>query len=178
MLARRIASRYAQALFDLAQQQHTTEAWDQELSALAAVLAASPELVQVLTHPEVTLARKQEIVERAFQGNVAQEILAMLLMLIRRGHEPDIATVHELFHARWDQARRLVEVTVTSAAPLSDAQAATLTTTLTRQLGAGVLLHRQVDPALIAGMVVRMGDRIIDASARTTLTELREAMLG
>ena len=123
MLQRRIASRYAEALFGLAQQQGKTEIWERELASLGALLASPPELYQVLTHPEIPLRRKETVLKRAFQGKIAEEILAVLLMLIRRGHEPDIDTIHDIYRQLWNQARRVIPVTVTSAVPLSDAQA-------------------------------------------------------
>lgn len=89
MLQRRIASRYAEALFGLAQQQGKTEMWERELASLGSLIASLPDLYQVLTHPEIPLSRKETVLKNAFQGKIAQEILAVLLMLIRRGHEPE-----------------------------------------------------------------------------------------
>lgn len=176
MLQRRIASRYAEALFDLAQQQGTTEAWEAQLRALAAVFAGTPSLSTVLTHPEVTLQRKEEILRDAFGGKVAPEIISLLSLLLQRGHDPDIATIHSIFRELWDAARQVVPVTVTTAVPMSDGQQHLLAETLARRLGSTVQLHPQVDPEIIAGMIVRMGDRVIDASALGVLGALREAM--
>lgn len=177
MLPRRIASRYAEALFDLAQQQGKTQDWGQQLEALATVFAGTPELRTVLAHPEVTLARKGEILRQAFSARVAPEILAMLEMLIERQHELDLATIHDVFTDLWNVSRQVVPVMVTAAAPLSDAQRQALASTLAARLGARVELQVQIDPELIAGMTVRMGDRVIDASAKSLLEDLREAML-
>ena len=178
MLPPRIASRYANALFTLAQSQHTTDAWERELATLAAVMADVPELADVLTHPEIPLARKREIVRTAFQEKVSDAVLAVLLLLLKRGHEPDMATIHAIFLDLWNQARNMVPVSVTSAVPLSEAQTQALTAVLARRTGATIELQRNVDPELIAGMVVTIGDRMIDASARTTLEQLRESMRG
>lgn len=90
----------------------------------------------------------------------------------------NIDTIHDIFRQLWDQARRVIPVTVVSAFPLSDVQATTLAQTLARRTGATIQLARNIDPELIAGMVLTIGDRVIDASARTTLAELREAMAG
>ena len=71
MLQRRIASRYAEALFGIAQQQGKTEVWEAELASLGAALDSSPELYQVLTHPEIPLRRKETVLKRAFQGKIS-----------------------------------------------------------------------------------------------------------
>jgi len=176
MLPRHIASRYTEALFDLAQGQGKTEEWERQLGALAAVLDATPELRTVLTHPEIGLRRKKEILRDAFGGKVAPEIIGMLSLLIQRDHDPDLATISDIFREMWNAARQVVPVTVTTAVPLSDSQRNNLHQTLARRLGATVQLEPQVEPAIIAGMIVQMGDRVIDASAQSALNDMREAM--
>jgi F-type H+-transporting ATPase subunit delta len=178
MLPRRIAGRYAEALFGLAQQENMTGAWEQDLAAMAQVIAASPELREILTHPEVPQAKKQAMVEHIFQGKLAKEVLAVMFMLIKRGHDPDIATLHEIFIERWNSARRIVPVSVASAVPLSTIQTGALTNALKKRTGASIELSQAVDPELIAGMVITIGDRVIDASARTSLEGLRASMTG
>jgi F-type H+-transporting ATPase subunit delta len=175
MLSRKIAGRYAEALFDLAQERGTTAAWAGELSSLAQLMATTPDLVAVLTHPEVPVARKRAVLTTALTGQVAGEILAVLLLLVRRGHEPDMATVADIFQERWNRARKVLPVTITAAAPLTDSQRASLTAVLHRRTGATVELRELVDPTVLAGLVIRMGDRVIDASARGTLESLRIA---
>jgi len=178
MLQRKIASRYAEALFDIAQQTGKMEAWEAELASLGAVLDSSPELYQVLTHPEIPLRSKETLLQRTFQGKISTEIFAVLLMLIRRGHEPDIDSLHENYLQRWNAGRQVIPVTVTSAVPLSESQAQALEQTLARRTGATIQLTRSVEPELLAGMVLTIGDHVVDASARTTLQELRAVMAG
>lgn len=176
MLPRRIANRYARALFSIAQEQGAVAQWEGELATLASVMAASPDLREVLSHPEISLARKMEILTLLFAGKAAPEILGLLRKLIQRGHDLDIEIVHEIFVELWNAARHLLPVSVTSAAPLTDNQIQALTERLSRQTGSTIQLARDVDPELIAGMVIQIGDRVIDASARGTLTDLREAL--
>lgn len=178
MLPRKIASRYAEALFDLAQHEGKTDAWERELATLGAVIASAADFREVLTHPEIPWRQKETVVTRAFQGKISPEVLALLLLLIRRGHDPDIDTVHDLFVKRWNTVRRLMPVTVTSAVPLTDTQASMLARVLATRTGATVQLRREIDPNLISGMVITMGDRVIDASALTAFQELKTAMTG
>jgi F-type H+-transporting ATPase subunit delta len=176
MLPRRIANRYAQALFSIAQERGTVDQWEGELATLATVMEQSPELREVLAHPEIALARKMELLDKLFAGKVAPEILALIQKLIKRGHDPDMDILREIFVELWNAARRVLPVSVTSAVPLSTAQAQAFTEQLAQKTGATIQLSRNIDPELIAGMVVRIGDRLIDASARGVLSELREAM--
>ncbi len=177
MLARRIASRYAQALFTLAQQQGTVEEWEGELAMLASVITDTPDFSALLTHPEVTLARKQDVVTKAFAGKMAPAVLAVLLLLLRRGHDPAMGLLHEIFVDLWHEAQQVTPVTVVAALPLDDGQVTALTAALTKRTGRAITLTQQVDPALLSGLVVTIGDRIIDASGRTALNELRTSLV-
>lgn len=178
MLSRRIAGRYAEALFGLAQQQQKITEWEQELDALARVMQATPELHDVLTHPEIPLQQKERVVTQAFQGKVSREVLALLFMLLRRGHDPDMQVVHDIYVTLWNAARQLLPVTITSAVPLTDTQVGALSQAISRRTGSKLKLSVEVDNELIAGLVVRMGDRVIDASVRTTLEELRATLVS
>ena len=178
MLPRRIAGRYAVALFALAEEQGKSEAWGNELQALGQLINASPDLHAVLKHPEIPLSKKETIVSRAFQGRMTREILAVLMLLIRRGHEPDMTALAEVFMEKWHAARRTLPVSVTSAVPLSPEQRAALVEVLARRTGSTILLHSQIDASLIAGMVLTIGDRVIDASAHTALHTLQASMAG
>lgn len=176
MLARRIASRYAEALFGLAQQQEKTAAWAEELRAVAQVVNGSPDLRRVLTHPEVSLQRKEALLNKAFQGQVSTQVLAVVYLLIKRGHDPDMQVIAEIFQQRWNTVRRMMPVSVRTAIPLSDSQAQQLAAALAKRTGSTIQLQQSIDANLIAGLVITMGDRVIDASVRTFLAEMRTAM--
>lgn len=178
MLPRKIAGRYAEALFSLAQDKGKIQEWGEELLALAGAINDSPDLHQVLIHPEIPLVKKQGVVTQAFQGKIVPEVLAVLFMLIKKGHDPDLRTVYAIFIERWNSTRRVLPVTVQSATPLSAEQQAALIVALGKRTGATIQLQHTVDPELIAGLIVTMGDRVIDASARNTLEQLRVAMTG
>ena len=179
MLPRRIAGRYAEALFDLAQQEGKTELWERELASLGMVIAQTPDLTAVLTHPEIPLSRKEHIVQRAFEGKVTPEVLALLFMLIKRGHEPDFDVIHDAYLALWNKARRVLPVQVTTAVPLTPQQKQELIRAVSAHTGyTTIQMHAAVDPAIIAGLVVTLGDRVIDVSAQTVLEELRTALVG
>jgi F-type H+-transporting ATPase subunit delta len=178
MLPRRIASRYAEALFGLAQEKDTIAQWDGELAQVATLLADTPDLLAVLTHPEVPLSRKLDVVERILGAAVSREIVTLLGLLLKRHHDPDLALVHALYQERWNTLRRIVPVHVVSALPLSVGQTQSLTQSLMRRTGASVQLTQAVDPEILAGLVITIGDRMLDASARSTLETLRATLAG
>ncbi len=178
MLQRKIASRYAEALFDLAVQQGSMAKWAQELNELGSVLNAESDFRAVLTHPEIPQERKAALVNEAFAGRLSPEVLNLLLILLKREHDPDITLLAEIFTEKWNISRQVLPVTVKSAVALSEEQATRLAVTLAKRSGSRIELTRLIDPEIIAGLVITIGDRIIDASALNTLEELRVSMAG
>lgn len=178
MLPRRIAGRYADALFGLAQEQGKISEIRQDIASVAEVMSTMPDFREILTHPEIPLQQKEAVVNKVFQGKISPEVLAVMFMLIKRGHDVDLATIHDIYVEQWNKARRVLPVTVESAIPLNTNQVAALQQALTKRTGATITIQQAVDPGLIAGMVVTIGDRVIDASARTALAQLREVMTG
>lgn len=176
MLARRIAERYAEALLDVAQQRQTVEQWESDLHALATLLDASPELKPFLRHPEIPRERKETLLRQVLRDSVAPEVLTTLLLLLKRGHDLDMAAILAVYREIRDKRAAVQPATVTSAVPLDEQQVMALTQALTQRTGCTIRLQRVVDPTLLAGMVITLGDQVIDASARATLDELRETM--
>jgi F-type H+-transporting ATPase subunit delta len=177
-LAVKIANRYAEALYSLAKECGAEAAWEGQLAALAGILAHTADLLPVLIHPEVPIAQKETVLNRAFSGKLAPEILTTLSLLLRRGHEPDAEALHAGFLKLWNHDRNVLPAVVTSAVPLSPAQAESLATVLARRTGATIQLTQRIDPTVLAGLVVHIGDRVIDASASTTLQHLHATMRG
>lgn len=178
MLSRQIAERYAEALFELAQQHEKTAVWEADLQGLTTLMADTPELTHFLTHPEIPLARKEAVLRQVLQQQVAPEVLATVLLLLKRGHEPDMQTFLDVYHDMQNRAQRVLPVTVTTALPLTELQSASLAQVLLKRTGAKIRLQQTVDPNILAGMVITMGDRVIDASALSSLEQLRESMRG
>jgi F-type H+-transporting ATPase subunit delta len=174
-----IAARYAAALFELCEDEGGggIEALERDIKALAAALAASPELRAMIVSP---------ILSRAEQGRAIAAVAdALGLAPLMRNTLALMATKRRLFvlpqlladlAARIAAARGEVTAEVASAAPLSDAQAEALAAALAARIGKTVRLKTTVDAALIGGLVVKLGSRMIDTSIRARLAALQNAM--
>jgi F-type H+-transporting ATPase subunit delta len=174
-----LAERYASALFDLADEQKQLDEVASDLSTLKNMLAASADLRRLVRAP---------LISRAEQG------AAMAAVMNRAGLSPLtvkfvglVASKRRLFALSGmidaylaELARRRGETTaeVTSAQPLAPAQVAALEDQLKAAMGKKVAVKLAVDPALIGGMVVRVGSRMVDSSLKTRLNKLRLAMKG
>ena len=178
MLQRKIANRYAKAIFDLAVETGKTEKWESELILVSGLFASTNDLIDYLTHPEIPLARKEALLDTILADSVCKEVKLLFLMLLRRGHYPDAHLIHEIYLSYWNEMRNILPVTVTSATAISDEQAKSLANALAVRTGANIQLKTEINPEILAGLIIRLGDKVIDASAKTALDEMLIVMAG
>ena len=163
-----IARPYARAAFDEARADKRLAPWSDAL-ATGAQVVQDPRVKHLLDHPQVTPAQlAQFVIDIAGPGldQDGQNFMQTLAENRRLGYLPEIAAI---FSELKDAEEGIVDVTVTSAAPLDQQQQLTLSEALAQRLKRQVRLHCEVDAALIGGAVVRAGDLVIDGSLRTRL---------
>lgn len=174
-----LAGRYATALFDLADEQKLLDPVADDLRALKAMLDASADLQRLVRSPVLSRddqgAAMAALADKAELQTLTRNLLGLLarnrrLFLLRPAIDAFLATL---------AARRgEVSAEVTSAQPLSDSQLAAVTAALETSVAGHVSVAAKVDPALLGGMVVRVGSRMVDSSLRSKLQRLELAMKG
>jgi F-type H+-transporting ATPase subunit delta len=166
-----IARPYARAAFDEARADKRLAPWSDAINIGAAVV--QDERVQkLLYHPSVTPAQLADLVIGIANGSLDEDgknFVQTLAENRRLGYLPEIA---EIFNELKDAEEGIVDVTVTSAAPLDQQQQLTLSEALSRKLKRQVRLHCETDASLIGGAVLRAGDLVIDGSLRTRLDRI------
>jgi len=166
-----IARPYARAAFEEARKNGGLAPWSEALQA-AAIVVKDPRVASLLDNPRVTpseLAQLADEIAARPLGEHAANFVRTLADNHRLGFLPEIA---QLFDSLKDDAEGVADVTVTSAAPLDEAQRSTIAAALERRLRRRVRLHFEIDPAVIGGAVVRAGDLVIDGSLRTRLERI------
>jgi len=176
--SRRVASRYAEALFGLAREREATDAVRQELHELAEVIGATPPLADLLQRPDLDAERKLTAVNAAVGDAFSEVVLSLLATLVRHRRGGYVAEVAAAFDEMADAAAGVVRAEATTAIPLTDEQRERLTAALARSTGKRVLLEERTDPEVLAGVRVRVGDRLVDGSAAGRLQRLRQELLG
>lgn len=171
------AGRYASALFDLAEQDGKIAEVEGHLRSFQAMIAASPELTRLVRAPVYSAEQQQKaiaaIAERAGIGGLSSNFLRLVARNRRLFMLPDII---KAFMQRVARARGEVEAEVVSAHPLSAPQIEALKDALKASAGKDVRLDLKQDPALLGGLVVKIGSRMIDSSLRTKLNTLKTRM--
>jgi len=172
-----LAGRYASALFDLASENGTVTAVESDLGQLETALAESSELAAVTTNPKVGRSDAQKALwgVSAILGvtELTQNFLGVLAQNRRLAELPKVIRAFRSIAAA---QRGEVTAEVTSAHALTDTQLADLKTRLTAREGRTVKLSTKVEPDLLGGLVVTIGSKRIDASIRTRLNSLSQAM--
>lgn len=169
------ARRYAQALFDLARERGKLDEWLRDMRSAASVLR-EPTVRTVLDAPQVPYAEKEAILRQSL-GQLDVHIQNLVLLLLRRQRLDRVGDVVAEFERLVDEAHGVVRAELATAVPLDDATVERLTALLASSLGRKVRLSRRVDPELIGGAVLRIGDKLLDGSVATRLQALRRTLV-
>jgi F-type H+-transporting ATPase subunit delta len=174
----RLARIYAEALLAAAQRQNAVEAVGGELSHfIHDVFDAAPAVETFLTSPVHGKKAKSEALKAALAGRVSDLLRGLFTVLTANGRLGLLRGVSAAYHQLLNDRAGRVPVRVTSAVALTEEQKANLSNTLSGVLKHEPVLSIRVDPGLIGGLVVQIGDRVIDTSVRTRLQSLRHRLL-
>ena len=177
MSTRASATRYAHALFDVATKETSPETAEQELLAVADLLQAHPDLSRVLLNPAVPAANKRALVaELMARLQPSAPVHKLLLLLAERGRFELFTDMVDVYRARLREHLRIVQAEVTTAAPLGPDEEAHLRQRLSASTGRTVTMTTRVDPAIIGGVITRIGSTVYDGSVATQLAALRQRL--
>jgi F-type H+-transporting ATPase subunit delta len=171
------ARRYAEAAFSLAERDDAFDRWRDDL-ALAAQVTSDESAARVLSSPMVSLARREQIVTSLLGTRLAKPSFNLVRLLLQRGNLELLSPIASEYQRLLNQKRGIVSAVVTSAKPLTADEDAAVRARVAQLTGATVDVTTAVDPDLIGGLTVRIGDRLIDASVRGRLERLRERLLS
>lgn len=174
MLKGAVAGRYAEALYGIAVENKLVDRLEEELKAVVGVLEESVQLKKVLFHPRITAAQKKEVLAGLFAGRVSEVAMNFLGILVERRREAYLTNITDYFADLADKARNISDVKVTSAVELNEGEKKALTDAMASCTGKKVRLSYDVEPQLLGGVVVRVGDKVIDGSVLARLQNLRE----
>ncbi len=175
MSEEQVARVYAQALFDAAREAGAEEQVGRELGDFVAALAASEPLRAVLADPQVETSAKQRVLAELTRGG--QPLLANTLQLmLERGRFAAVPELHEAYDALAVAEGGVVEVEVVSAAELSPETEKKIAARVEEATGRRVELARRVDPSIVGGLVLRIGDVIVDGSVKARIRQLRRRL--
>ena len=178
MIAPHIARRYAKALLEIGSETGTLETLVTEIDNLGAAFSTSVELRNALENPLIAREGKVAILEELAQRlSLSPTAKHLLLMLGARRRLPALPGIAQRLREMNDLRKGIVRAEVTTAVPLSDAYYERLRAELEKMTGNKVTLDKREDPSIIAGVVTRIGDTIVDGSLRTRLQQMKHTLL-
>lgn len=178
MLKESIARRYSAALYALAVESDTVRQVSSDLDAVVVALHSDAELADFFASPVVERETKIAILKRTIDGRVSELSMQFIILLVRKRRETLLGTIARQLHERMDDAagREVAEIVTPSA--MSSQQLADLARRLSHVYGRDIVPNAKVEPDLLGGLVVQVGDRYVDASTAGKLEELRRHLLA
>jgi F-type H+-transporting ATPase subunit delta len=167
-----IAAVYARSLFEVAKDQDKLDAVREQLGAFADALDETRELQVFFFSPYFSTQEKEDGLERAV-SDADPVVMNFLKLLIEKHRMPTIFRARANFDRLWEEENRLLPVQITSAVELDEGTVSQLGDRIREQTGRTVELSARVEPDILGGIVVQVGNSVLDASVRTRLERLR-----
>lgn len=178
-MAKLIAGTYGEALFSLALEENKIDSMYEEVQALQKILLQDPELTVLMNHPKVTKEEKQKVIEEVFSGRASAELTGFLNLLLQKDRYAQLPAILKYFEGRVKEYKGIGVAYVTTPMELSEArkkeiEAKLISTTSYKSME----MNYSVDESLIGGIVIRIGDKVVDSSIKTKLEGLKRELIA
>lgn len=178
MMINTIARRYAEALYDTAKEAGLSQQIGEQLEQLLRVLKTDRELDLAFRSPALTSQRRRLLLEECFQGQLHPFVLNLCCLLWTKRREKALPSVVSAYRRQLRQDAGLLTAELVSAANLTEEQLVPVRRALERRFGQPVVIETKIDPSLLGGVRVRVGNTVLDGSVRGHLQALRRRMLA
>ncbi len=177
-MAKLISGTYGEALFELALEEHREDQFLEEAQGLLLVLQQNPELNQMMNHPKIVREEKLSTLKSIFEGKISGEMLGFLTVIVEKDRYGSMEAILSYFIDKMKEYKGIGIAYVQTAVALTQEQkkqveAKLLETTKYRQME----MHYEVCDALIGGMIIRIGDRVVDSSIRSRLSDMERSLM-
>lgn len=172
-----IAERYAIALFELGEKDNKLDEYDADLQKIKATLDLSKDLSVFLAHPTISIGDKKEILDSIFKSEISQHSLNLMKLLLDRNRIFILTAIVNNFHTILNKKKNIVLARVITAVEINEDIKNRVKGKLENKFSKQIELESKIDPEIIAGMIVEIGDKIIDGSVKTKLENMRRQLI-
>ena len=177
-MAKLIAKTYGEALFETALEKEKIDEMYEEVLAIREILSENPKLVRLFDHPNIIKEEKLQVVDAVFADRLSPEMTGFLRIVIEKGRQSELDGIFAWFIAKVKEHKKIGIAYVTSAAELSDRQKRQVEERLLATTAYEAFeIQFSVDEELIGGLVIRIGDRVVDSSIKSRLYEMRKELM-
>lgn len=171
-----IANRYAEALFQLSEDENITKEIYNELHDVVEVIKNNKELDNVLKSPLVAKNEKTQLIEALFNNKINNDLKNFLKILVEKGRISSLKSIELTFKELLNDKHNIIEGTVISAIVLTEKQVKELEEKLSKKYNKNVTLENEVDQSILGGVLVRLGNTQIDGSVKTRLNNIKDQL--
>lgn len=177
-MAKLVSKTYGEALFELAVEENKVDVFMEEITEIQKILAENKDFGKFMNHPKILKEEKTQVLENVFKGRISDELTGFLTLIVAKDRYADIDAILDYFLTEIKKFKGIGIAYVTTASELRDEQKAgveqkLLETTEYKKME----MHYAIDESLIGGMVIRIGDRVVDSSIKTKLNELTRQLM-
>lgn len=177
-MAKLISKTYGDALFELALEKKCEDSLLSEAEEVLKALSENPDFSKLMTHPKILKEEKLKILEAVFKGRVSDELTGFMTIIIKKDRFAEMEEILNYFISRVKEHKGIGVAYVTTPFTLNEIKkAAVMERLLATTSYKKMEIHYSVEEGIIGGMVIRIGDRVVDSSIRTKLEELKRQLL-
>jgi F-type H+-transporting ATPase subunit delta len=177
MLTNTLALKYAQAIYEIADEKSMLDKVEEQLTMVVATIAGHADLTNLMYHPLVPAQAKKDTINKLFADELDEFVRNFLLLLIDKRRETALKAITQEYVRLANEARNIAEAEVLTARELSAEQLAALADKLSKVTGKKIVLKTTIAQDLLGGIVVKIGDKLIDGSVARQLKALKTALL-
>jgi F-type H+-transporting ATPase subunit delta len=177
MLNKSVARRYAEAFFSIARDSNKIDDYQTELEKVVKAIQEVDNLKEYMTHLLIPAKAKKDVLKQLFAETISPVTLNFIMLIVEKKRETYLEVIVDEFKDMADEFRNIAKVDLIAANEVSEEDAKFLAEKLSATTGKTVQLNLKVDPALIGGVKLRMGDQIIDGTVAKKLEMLREQLI-
>lgn len=176
MLNFQLATKYARAIFELAVEQNNLEQFDQDLAFVRDNIFNVPEASDFFKNPLVPHNAKKDLIDTLLNGKISTTVLNFLFLLADKNRIGIFIDIYHIFSNLKFDAQGIIIADVTSAFNLSNDQQLALANKLSAVTNKKIIIRTHIDPSILGGIIVRIGDKLIDGSAAGKLKALKNSL--
>ncbi len=178
MSEQRVASRYAKSLLDLSKEQNVLEAVKNDMIQFQLIAKQNISLQTMLKSPVVNNGDKMAVLKKIFASGFNPMTISFFAIVVRKNRAAVLESISETFLQQYNDFNNIISATVKTAQPIDAAVTAEVTQFIEKQSGKKVALTTIIDPSLIGGLVIQVGDNLYDASISGKINKVKQNLLN
>lgn len=175
-MAKLVGSRYASALFEVGLESEKINLFHDELIFLVGVFNSEPKLMDIFNHPKVTDKEKKELIDNIFGERISAEMKNFLYVLVDKNRETDIFDIANSYEEMYNDHENILNIVAITSIPMDDSRLEKLKLSLEAKFEKNIVIKNEIDKNILGGVVLKIGDKLIDGSIKAELDSIRQAL--